>query len=99
MYTNFCVNCHLLNGKGVPKTSPPLAMSDYLMNNIEESIKGLKFGISGEISVNHEVYNNVMTVQGLSNDEITDVMNYILHSWGNSHDKLITEEEVSGIEP
>ena len=99
IYADFCINCHLPNGKGVPKTFPPLAKSDYLMSNIEESMKGLKYGVSGEISVNHEVYNGVMAAQGLSNDEIADVMNYILNSWGNSHDKLITEEEVSGIEP
>nr|WP_299336903.1 cytochrome c [uncultured Psychroserpens sp.] len=98
IYTDFCVTCHLPNGKGVPKAFPPLAKSDYLMNNREESIKSIKYGQSGEITVNGEIYNNVMAPLGLEDDEIADVMNYITNSWGNSNDKLITEEEVSKIE-
>ncbi|HBT08588.1 MAG TPA: cytochrome C, partial [Leeuwenhoekiella sp.] len=27
-----------------------------------------------------------------------DVMNYILNSWGNTSDKLVTEEEVAAVE-
>jgi mono/diheme cytochrome c family protein len=99
IYTDFCISCHLPNGKGVPKVFPPLANSDYLMNNKFESIKAIKYGQSGEIIVNGETYNNVMSPLGLENDEIADVMNYITNSWGNSNEKLITEDEVSKIEP
>jgi mono/diheme cytochrome c family protein len=78
---------------------PPLANSDYLVKNRIESIKAIKYGQSGEIIVNGETYNNIMPSLGLENDEIADVMNYITNSWGNSNDKLITEDEVSEIEP
>jgi hypothetical protein len=40
-----------------------------------------------------------MSPLGLEDDEIADVMNYITNSWGNANDKLITESEVSKIEP
>lgn len=99
VYTDFCISCHLPNGKGVPRAFPPLANSDYLMNNRMESIKAIKFGQSGEIVVNGQTYNSVMSPLGLENDEIADVMNYITNSWGNSNEKLITEDEVSKIEP
>ncbi len=99
VYSNFCITCHLPNGKGVSKIFPPLAKSDYLMTNRMASIKAIKYGQSGEIIVNGQKYNNVMSPLGLEDDEITDVMNYITNSWGNANDKLITESEVSKIEP
>jgi mono/diheme cytochrome c family protein len=34
---------------------------------------------------------------GLSDDEVADVMNYITNSWGNTYEKMVTEEEVSKI--
>ena len=99
IYNDFCMSCHLPNGKGVPKAFPPLAKSDYLMANRMESIKSIKFGQSGEITVNGIIYNGVMAPLGLEDDEVADVMNYITNSWGNSNAKLITEEEVSKIDP
>jgi mono/diheme cytochrome c family protein len=99
LYNNFCVTCHMPNGKGVPKTFPPLANSDYLMNHRSKSIKAIKYGLSGEITVNGETYNMAMTRLGLSNTEIADVMNYITNSWGNKNSILITEKEVSEIKP
>lgn len=99
IYKDFCVTCHLPDGKGVAKTFPPLAKSDYLINNRLKSIKSIKYGLFGEITVNGQKYNNVMSPLGLEDSEIADVMNYITNSWGNSNDKLITEDEVSKIEP
>lgn len=98
IYEDFCVNCHLPNGQGVEKTFPPLANSDYLMNNRELSIKAIKFGQKGEIVVNGITYNNVMASPGLTDQEIADVMNYITTSWGNKNKKIITKAEVSAIE-
>ncbi len=98
VYEDFCVTCHLPNGKGEEKVVPPLAKSDYLMNNRFASIKGIKFGQKGEIMVNEVVYNNVMAPIGLTDEEIADVMNYITNSWGNTNKKMITVEEVSKIE-
>ncbi len=98
VYEDFCVTCHLPNGKGEEKVVPPLAKSDYLMNNRFASIKGIKFGQKGEIMVNEVVYNNVMAPMGLTDEEIADVMNYITNSWGNTNKKMITVEEVSKIE-
>lgn len=95
LYDDFCVRCHLPNGKGQIGIIPPLAKSDFLYEHMEESIKALKFGgIDGEIIVNGVKYNSRMEKMGLYNDEIADVMNYILNSWGNKSDLMITEEYV-----
>ncbi|MFD0989800.1 c-type cytochrome [Mariniflexile jejuense] len=97
IYTDFCVSCHLPNGKGVERVYPPLANSDYLKKNREASIKAIKFGLQGSITVNGKKYNSVMTPLGLSDDEIADVMNYISNTWGNKNDKIVTEAEVSKV--
>mgnify|MGYP000270946000 FL=1 len=95
LYDDFCIRCHLPNGKGQIGIIPPLAKSDFLYEHMEESIKALKFGgIDGEIIVNGVKYNSRMEKMGLYNDEIADVMNYILNSWGNKSDLMITEEYV-----
>lgn len=97
VYQNFCINCHMANGEGIEGVYPPLANSDYLENNLEASIKGIKNGMKGKITVNGKTYNNVMTPMGLNNQEVADVTNYILNNWGNNSDTLITSKEVSKI--
>ena len=97
VYDDLCITCHLTNGKGVPKAFPPLANADYLRDNQEASIKGVKNGMSGEIVVNGITYNSAMATLGLSDEEVADVMNYINNSWGNKYGKLITPEEVTNI--
>lgn len=98
VYSDLCITCHLPDGKGVPKIFPPLANSDYLKNKRSESIKAIKYGLSGEITVNGVKYNTPMAALGLTNKEVADVMNYITNSWGNKNDKIITEVEVSKIQ-
>ncbi|NNE78409.1 MAG: cytochrome c [Pricia sp.] len=98
IYADFCVTCHMANGEGVANTFPPLAESDYLMNNREASIHGVKYGQQGEIVVNGVTYNNVMAPMGLEDEEIADVMNYVMNSWGNTSKEMVTIEEVEAIQ-
>lgn len=97
IYADFCVTCHLPTGSGVADTYPPLANSDYLRDNQEKSIRGIKYGQRGEMMVNGTIYNNTMMPMGLEDDEIADVMNYINNSWGNKNSKRITAAEVTAI--
>ena len=99
VYNNFCVNCHLDNGKGVLKAFPPLDDSDYLRENQMESIKGIKFGMHKDITVNGIIYKGNMASQGLTNQEVADVMNYINNAWSNAYGSFITAEQVSKIQP
>ena len=97
IYKDFCIQCHLDTGEGVSGVFPPLAKSDFLVNNIEISIRGLKYGMSGPIVVNGEEYDGVMEDQGLGDDEIADVLNYILNSWGNQYNEIITLKQVASV--
>ena len=99
VYEDFCMQCYLFDGKGVPNAFPPLDTSDYLMGKRDESIRAVKYGISGEIIVNGEKYNSAMASLGLTDAEVADVMNYVTNSWSNKNSKMITVEEVSKIQP
>lgn len=99
VYEDFCMQCHLADGEGVPKAFPPLNNSDYLKNKRIESIKAIKFGMSGEITVNGQKYNTPMAPLGLTDEEVADVMNYITNAWDNRNSKMTTADEVSKIQP
>ena len=97
IYTDFCITCHLEKGEGIAYVFPPLANSDYLNQNRNASIKGVKYGLQGAIKVNGISYNSNMAPLGLEDEEVADVMNFILNSWGNTSDKMVTTEEVKTI--
>ncbi|SEF51279.1 c-type cytochrome [Flavobacterium urumqiense] len=97
IYADFCMQCHGANGKGDGKNFPPLAGSDWLKTKRNQSIAAVKFGQSGEIVVNKIKYNSSMPAMGLTNQEVADVMNYIMTSWSNKQTKIVTEKEVAAI--
>lgn len=97
VYADFCIQCHLPSGKGNEITFPPLDGSDWLKKKRKESIHAVKFGQKGEIIVNQKKYNSNMPPMGLSNQEVADVMNYIMNSWSNTNKKMVTEKEVEQI--
>ncbi len=95
IYEDFCIQCHLFNGEGIEKIYPPLNNSDYLLKNLDKSIYSIKYGLRGEIIVNGIKYNGEMASQGLEDDEIADVMNYITNSWDNNLNVQITTKRVN----
>ncbi|WP_224995582.1 cytochrome c [Cesiribacter sp. SM1] len=94
IYVANCVSCHMMGGEGIAGAFPPLAKSDYLLADPERAIHHIIHGASGEITVNGVQYNGVMPPQShLSDEEVADVMNYIMNSWGNKG-KQITAGQV-----
>lgn len=98
IYHDFCIQCHLGEGEGVAGTFPPLAKSDWLTpERYEEAIKVVKYGQQGKITVNGKTYDGTMANLELYEDEVADVMNYIMNNWGNTQEKMITEDIVKSI--
>jgi nitrite reductase (NO-forming) len=83
IYGRTCFACHQAEGQGIPTVFPPLAKSDYLNADPKRAIDGVLHGKSGEITVNGKKYNNIMTSQNLSDDEVASVLTYVYNSWGN----------------
>ena len=91
VYTQNCLACHQATGAGIPNAFPPLANSDYLNADPHRAIDVVKFGLTGEIKVNGNVYNSAMPKQNISDEDIASVLTYIYNNWGNNKTEVTTE--------
>lgn len=96
LYAELCISCHLGNGKGTKGVVPPLAGADYILKNPKNAIYAQKFGISGPIVVNGVKYDTPMPAPGIDDQEIADITNYIMNSWGNKG-KLVRPKDVQAV--
>ena len=92
IYTAQCMSCHMEQGEGIEDVYPPLAKSDYLMADKRRSIENVLHGLTGEIIVNGKKYDMEMTAFDLSDQDVSDVLNYIRNSWGNKGEPVTPEE-------
>jgi mono/diheme cytochrome c family protein len=83
IYVAYCISCHMEQGTGVENTYPPLVKSDYLMADKKRSILQVLNGANGEMKVNGKIYNAPMTGFDLTDEQVSDVLNYSRNSWGN----------------
>lgn len=97
VYTDFCMQCHLATGKGDLLNFPPLDGSDWLVKKRKQSIHAVKYGQTGEVIVKGKKFNNIMPPLGLSDQEVADVMNFIMNSWSNKQKKMVTVDEVKTV--
>ena len=96
VYGQTCIACHQAEGQGIPNAFPPLAKSDYLNADVDRAIEAVLFGLSGEITVNGEKYNSIMTAQMISQEEVANVLTYVYNSWGNNK-TVVTPEMVNKV--
>lgn len=97
VYGSYCISCHMEQGEGIETVYPPLAKSDYLMADKKRSIVVTLKGLSGEIKVNGKTYNSDMTGFDLTDQEVSDVLNYIRNSFGNKAKDAVKPEEVKAL--
>jgi nitrite reductase (NO-forming) len=88
IYSQTCFACHQAEGQGIAGAFPPLAGSDYLNEDIERAIEIVLKGKTGEITVNGEKFNSVMTAQTLTDEEIANVLTYVYSMWDNDGDEV-----------
>lgn len=88
-----CFTCHQVNGQGLAPAFPPLANADYLLENKFRAIHQTINGSDHPITVNGVEYpGKVMTKVELTDQEVADVVNYILNSWGNNGGTVTVDE-------
>ncbi|SSY79995.1 copper-containing nitrite reductase [Alysiella crassa] len=95
VYNANCMACHGAEGKGVEGAFPPLAGSDYLNEDPKRGIHAITKGLSGKITVNGKEYNSVMPAVALKDEDVANVLTYVLNSWGNKGGE-ITPADVAG---
>ena len=76
----------MADGSGLGANIPPLAQSDYLRDKQSLISCIIRYGQEGAIEVNGTTYNEPMPgVEGLSEFQIANIINYINHAWGNDY--------------
>ena len=92
VYEKTCQACHQADGKGLPATFPPLAGSDYLAADLPRAIGGVVNGLTGEITVNGEKFNQAMPAATNTDEEIADAFTYVLNNFGNKGGEVSAAE-------
>ena len=93
LFMGTCSVCHQDNGQGLPNVFPPLAKSDLLAKDPKRAITIALNGLSGPVTVNGNTFNSVMPpMSQLNDDEIANILTYVLNSWGNNGGAISKEE-------
>ncbi len=83
VFLTSCFACHMPTGEGLPGVFPPLAKSDFLAADKDRAIKIVLKGLSGPVTVNGKTFNNMMPPQVFTDDQVADVLTFVMNSWGN----------------
>jgi mono/diheme cytochrome c family protein len=97
VYQTQCAACHQATGAGIPAAFPPLAGHVYELVGAEGGrtypILVTLYGLMGPITVHGAAFNGLMPPMAhLSDEQIADVLNYIMVAWGDI-EELDTEFE------
>ncbi len=86
LYENFCANCHMEDGTGLIGNIPPLAGADFLTKYADQLPCIIRYGVTDTLTVNGKQYAAPMAgIPELTDIEVTNVINYINHAWGNDN--------------
>src|SRR5690554_3005454 len=92
-YEANCQACHQPNGQGLAGAFPPLAGNPHVTADKLHVVLTILKGMSGPLEVNGQKYNAVMPpMQHISDEDIADISNYVLSSWGYKGGKVIEDE-------
>ena len=87
VYAQLCAKCHAPDGKSRAVLAPPLAVHAVKLleaGGRRHFIRVVLNGMSGPIEVAGRRYNDMMSpLRYLKDDQVADVLNFVLKSWGN----------------
>jgi nitrite reductase (NO-forming) len=83
LYASTCIACHQADGKGIEKAFPPLVKSDYFASDPKKIIQVITHGLTGPITVNGKLFDGVMPMQTLSDNQVASIVTYVLNNFGN----------------
>ena len=91
IYETQCISCHMIEGEGLEGVYPPLAKVDYLMNK-EKLVQTILKGVRGPITILGKEYNTEMPGIELTDQETSDLINYVRNSFGNKAPAVLPKE-------
>lgn len=97
VFKKYCVSCHQADGGGVPRLTPPLINTSYVLGDKETLIKIILNGLKN-VDIDGETYTNPMPPLGtvLKDQQIADVLTFVRNSFGNKG-SAVTVTEVKAV--
>lgn len=94
LYKSKCANCHMEDGTGLAGLIPPLANTDFLLENKDQIACYIRKGLKDPVLVNGDLYTQQVmpAIPSLTDVEITNITNYILTAWGNKGEIMTLDE-------
>lgn len=91
---NFCGQCHMGSGEGVPGAFPPLQANQWVEGDPERMIKVALFGLQGALEVHGILYDAAMPPMGglLNDEELAAVLTFVRTSWDNTGSEVMPEQ-------
>ncbi len=88
-----CVACHQPTGLGLPPVFPPVSKTEYVSGSAERFAAIILKGIIGPITVNGQLYTNVMPPQEamLTDEKIAAVVTFVRSNFGNASSAVTPE--------
>lgn len=95
LFNGNCAQCHQQTGLGQAGQFPPLAGSEWVLENPHRLSHILVRGIQGTIRVKGASYNNQMPAWNtLKDEQIAYILTYVRQAWGNAA-PAITKEQIA----
>ena len=91
VYNTQCASCHMEEGNGIEGVFPTLIKSDYFTDK-NRLVKVVTTGLRGPIVVNGVNYDGEMPATDLTDEQVSDVLNYVRNSWGNEAKAVLPSE-------
>ncbi|MGR7921787.1 copper-containing nitrite reductase [Zobellella denitrificans] len=91
-YEANCQACHQGSGEGIPGAFPPVAASDFLNEDPTRAIDVVLHGLKGPIKVNGQAFDSIMPAMRLSDEDVANVLTYVLNSWNNKGGEITPEQ-------
>lgn len=92
VYTQNCQACHQAEGQGIPGAFPPLKNSDYIQADVNKAIEAVVHGLEGPIKVNGESFNSVMPKLNLTDEQVANVITYVLNNLDNQGGQVTPDQ-------
>ncbi len=93
LYATHCQSCHQAGGEGLPGAFPPLKGSSVVLDdNPELFIDIIMNGYNARADQGYGPMPAIGTLNGLSPEEITAIINHERSSWGNDAPPIETDE-------
>tara|TARA_R110000868_G_scaffold164644_3_gene397370 strand:- start:121 stop:570 length:450 start_codon:yes stop_codon:yes gene_type:complete len=98
LYLMHCGNCHQADGSGLGRLIPPLSKNSTLMNDRNQVMCAIKYGLEGPLVIDVLEYNGKMPGNvELTNLEIAEILTFVGNSWGNSIGIVLSSEVEKGM--